>query len=80
MNKGVILIIEDSVTLHNRISEIIRNDGYVTSSSFSGKEAIKILEIDDPPDMIFLDIVLPELSGFEIFKKLKKWTTLKTFL
>lgn len=65
-----ILIVEDNLDIHNLIKEILENEKYNTSSAYSGTEALMILE-KEQIDLILLDLMLPELNGEEIIKKVK---------
>lgn len=63
-----ILIVEDNIDIHNLIKEVLENEHYKTLSSYSGLDAMKILE-REKVDLILLDLMLPELNGEEIVKK-----------
>lgn len=65
-----ILIVEDNIDIHNLIKEVLENEHYKTLSSYLGLDAIKILE-REKVDLILLDLMLPELNGEEIVKKIK---------
>lgn len=65
-----ILIVEDNLDIHNLIKEVLEKEHYRTFSSYSGLDAIKALE-KERVDLILLDLMLPELNGEEIVKKVK---------
>ena len=65
-----ILIVEDDVTIHNLIKEVLQFENYVLFNAYSGTEALMILEREDI-DLVLLDLMLPGLSGEEIIKKVK---------
>ena len=65
-----ILIVEDDTTIHNLIKEILEKEGYTTISAFTGTEAMTIIEKENI-NLILLDLMLPELNGEEIVKKVK---------
>lgn len=68
MNK--ILIVEDDISIHNVIEELLKKENYKTYNAYSGTEALLLLE-KDKYDLILLDLMLPALSGEEIIKKVK---------
>lgn len=63
-----ILIVEDDISIHNVIEELLRNDGYDTFNAYSGTEALLLLE-KETYDLILLDLMLPGLTGEEIIAK-----------
>lgn len=68
--KGKILIIEDDKFLLKLYSDKLRRDGFEVSGSLNGEEGLSKI-IDEKPDLVLLDIVLPKKNGFEILSELK---------
>ncbi|MDH5681638.1 MAG: hybrid sensor histidine kinase/response regulator [Spirochaetota bacterium] len=70
-NKGSILIVDDTPKNIQVLGSVLENEGYEVSLSTNGKMAIeaanKIL-----PDLILLDVVMPEMDGYEACAKLKE--------
>ena len=69
--KWRILIIDDSPSSLQMLGEILLKQGYEVFSFSSGREALREAE-GLRPDLILLDLILPEMDGFEICKALKK--------
>lgn len=65
-----ILIVEDNVDIHNLISEILEKENYNIFNSYSGTEALLLLE-KEKIDLILLDLMLPGINGEEIIKKIR---------
>lgn len=65
-----ILIVDDDEQTVNNISKYLRLEGYRTISTTSGKEALKLAE-KYQPTVITLDIIMPEMDGWEVLQKLK---------
>lgn len=63
-----ILIVEDDVSIHNVIEELLKKENYVTYNAYSGTEALLLLE-KEKYDLILLDLMLPAISGEEIIEK-----------
>ena len=63
-----ILIVEDDISIHNLIKEILFREHYKLLDAYSGSEAIMILEKENV-DLILLDLMLPNVNGEEIIKK-----------
>ena len=65
-----ILIVEDNTDIHNLLKEVLENEKYRVLDSYSGTEALMVLE-REKVDLILLDLMLPGLNGEEIIKKIK---------
>ncbi len=65
-----ILIVEDDVSIHNVIEELLKKAKYTTFNAYSGTEALLLLE-KEKYDLILLDLMLPAVSGEEIIEKVK---------
>ena len=65
-----ILIVEDNIDIHNLIREVLEKEHYRVLSSYTGTEAMRIIE-NERIDLILLDLMLPEINGEEIVKKVK---------
>ena len=66
-----ILIIEDDKFLANMYVEKLINEGFTVLSTISGKKGADLAKTEKP-DLILLDILLPDLDGYQVLKKLKK--------
>ncbi|NVO05793.1 MAG: response regulator [Rhodoferax sp.] len=71
MDKKTILVIDDTpsnlVLLNNLLSK-----HYTVKVANSGSKGIRLAMADQAPDLILLDVVMPELNGFEVCDVLKK--------
>jgi len=66
-----ILIIEDDISIHSLLKELLTKNNYQVFAAYSGTEAILILE-KHQIDLIILDLMIPGLTGEEIIKKVKE--------
>jgi CheY-like chemotaxis protein len=64
------LIVEDEPEANRLLGMLLRFRGYQTQSAFSGQEALRLVE-RSCPDIIFLDLMLPDLNGYDVCKILK---------
>jgi len=65
-----ILIVDDDATMVNLLSTILEIDGFVTRKALSGREALEELA-KELPDLVLLDIMMPEMDGFEVLARLR---------
>ncbi len=72
-----ILIIEDNEQNMYMLSYLLETSGYSVRQAFSGREGIHMAQTD-PPDIILLDIQLPEMDGYTVAIHLREIDTLKT--
>ncbi len=68
--KRRILIVDDEPNITNILTFTLEGLGYDTSQAFDGTEAFE-RAIEEQPDLILLDIMLPTKDGYEVFKELK---------
>jgi len=66
--KAPILIIEDDRFLRDLVSEKLKKEGYMVSTAIDGKEGLQKLTSDHPA-LILLDLILPEVDGFDFLKQ-----------
>ncbi len=64
-----IYLVEDDKNLNLVLTTYLENEGYIVKSFLSGLEAEK--NITPPPDLWVLDIMLPDLDGYQLIKKIK---------
>src|SRR3989344_3715562 len=69
--KPKVVIIDDEVSFLSIFSTALNNAGFETKSFSSSKEALKDI-VGENPDLILLDISMPEMDGFQFFEYLKK--------
>ena len=73
MNKLVILVVEDDLPVRNLITTTLRAHDYHYLTAPTGETAI--LEVSSHnPDVIFLDLGLPDIDGIEIIRKIRTWS------
>ncbi|MCX7715152.1 MAG: response regulator transcription factor [Clostridia bacterium] len=73
MNKLTILIIEDESKISNFITAILQANNYKTIRASNGKEAISMIA-SHHPDIILLDLGLPDMDGLEILRSIRSWS------
>lgn len=66
-----ILIVEDTLEIREEIADILMMEGYNVLQAENGRVGYE-KALNENPDLIISDILMPELNGIEMFKKLKK--------
>jgi DNA-binding response OmpR family regulator len=66
-----ILIVDDEEDLRGVLEQKFIDEGFVVHTAKNGKEALDVA-LKQKPDMIVLDIVMPEMNGFEMLSALQK--------
>lgn len=72
MNKAEILIIDDEPPIRKLLEITLESNDYKVWQAETGKEGI-ILAANHPPELILLDIGLPDKSGHDVLKELRTW-------
>jgi DNA-binding response OmpR family regulator len=71
MNKTRILVVEDEESLLKLESILLSSKGYDVTGVMDGKAALAQVATN-PPDLVVLDIMLPEIDGFEVCRQIKE--------
>ena len=80
MSKDHILLVEDEPDLLQTLSFNFESEGYKVSKALNGEEAMKLLEKNDSIAMVILDLMLPDTSGLDICRHIRKTDDLKDIL
>ncbi|MEH6656837.1 response regulator [Leeuwenhoekiella marinoflava] len=72
MNKAEILIIDDEPQIRKLLQINLENNDYKVVQASTAKEGI-LMAANHPPDLIILDIGLPDKSGHEVLQELRQW-------
>jgi DNA-binding response OmpR family regulator len=64
------LIVEDEPDANRLLAMLVQLRGYATESAFTGGEALEIIR-RQPPDIVLLDLMLPDINGYEVCRCLK---------
>jgi two-component system phosphate regulon response regulator PhoB len=66
-----ILVVDDEADIAALVAYNLAREGYRVSTARSGSEALKAA-VEETPDLVILDLMLPDLSGFEVLQELRK--------
>ena len=68
-----ILVVDDEERMVRFIRLNLEHDGFEVSVAFNGKEALDKVR-EDLPDLVLLDVMMPELDGFEVLRMLREFS------
>ena len=66
-----ILIIEDETPMRTALKDVIENEGYRAMTAADGESGLK-RELEEKPDLILLDVMMPKLDGYEVCAELRR--------
>lgn len=70
MKTETVLVIEDSSYLAESLVDMLKMNDYSTLHAHSGKQGVA-LALEHQPDLILLDIRLPDINGYEVFSHIR---------
>lgn len=74
MNKAEILVIDDEVQMRKLLEITLHTHQYHVTTASTAKEGL-IMAANHPPDLVLLDLGLPDKSGHEVLQSLRQWFT-----
>ncbi len=75
-NKETILVIDDTPANLEILVKMFQKNGFRVKAATSGQMGIRSAE-NDPPDIVLLDVSMPEMNGYEVCRKMKQTDSLK---
>jgi len=68
---AVMLIADDNKQITSILEQYAKNEGFDVQIALNGREALKLFEKHNP-DIILLDVMMPEMDGFEVCREIRK--------
>ena len=65
-----VLIVEDEPAYVDALTVALEREGYEPTAVYDGRSAV-ISFLDDPPDLVLLDLMLPEMSGLDVLRRIR---------
>ncbi len=69
-DKRTIMVVDDNPDIVTIVKTILEVKGYAVQSAFSGQEVLSLLK-EQKPDLIILDVMMPQMDGLEVLTRLK---------
>ncbi|MCR5727744.1 MAG: response regulator transcription factor [Lachnospiraceae bacterium] len=73
MNEFLVLVVEDDKPIQNLITTTLKMNGYRFVTAVKGSDAI-MLSASNTPDIIILDLGLPDIDGVEVIENIRSWS------
>lgn len=67
-----ILVVDDEKEIADLVKLYLENEGFQVTACYDGKEALRLVEGAENPDLCILDIMLPGISGLELCRKIRE--------
>lgn len=71
MAKKKIVVVDDEQNILDLVGMILEAEGFTVSKALNGTEGIKMAQ-KEHPDLVLLDIMMPEMDGWVVYRKLKE--------
>ncbi|MBV9414088.1 MAG: response regulator, partial [Solirubrobacterales bacterium] len=75
--RGRVLVVDDEPTIGDVVSRYLRRAGYQTHVALTGHDALE-WAFRERPDVIVLDLMLPDTDGLEVMRRLRRREPLRT--
>ncbi len=75
MNKPMVLVVEDDAPVRNLITTTLKTNDYRYIAAGTGQQAI-VSAVSSNPDIVLLDLGLPDMDGVEVIKNVRSWSNL----
>lgn len=79
MEKRHILVVDDESRIVRFVRMNLELEGFRVSEANAGREAIEKVR-DDLPDLVLLDVMLPDMDGFEVLKEIRSFSTVPVIM
>ncbi len=73
MKKERILIVDDELSIVKFLRAALKDKDYEVLTAMDGSEALRVFELETP-DLVILDIMMPEIDGFEVCRQIREWS------
>jgi CheY-like chemotaxis protein len=73
MSQRSVLVVDDDADCREVMADILYDDGYTVMTAHGGRAALEMLQaVEQPPDLMLLDIMMPDFDGYALLSELSK--------
>jgi len=72
VNSALVLLVEDELPIRRFLRSALSAEGYRLAEAEEGRQALR-LAVQQPPDLVLLDLGLPDMDGQEVLLQLREW-------
>jgi DNA-binding response OmpR family regulator len=70
MKRGHVLVVDDDADIRGLVKELLERQGYEVTEASNGRDALRLL-YSSPPDVVLLDVSMPELDGWQTLERIR---------
>jgi two-component system KDP operon response regulator KdpE len=78
-NQPTVLVADDEPRITRLVAMSLADDGFRVVTAEGGEDALRKAEATKP-DLVLLDVVMPDIDGFEVMRRLREWRTVPVIL
>lgn len=67
-----VLVVDDERAFVELLAGFLEDEGYVVQWAYDGEQALRLLDSDDPPQLVLTDVMMPRLSGPELLDEARR--------
>ena len=69
--KLTVLVVDDDEAVRSAVAEVLAEEGFDVAVAQDGQQALAALRRDPPPTLVLLDLMMPEVSGWEVMEAMR---------
>jgi DNA-binding response OmpR family regulator len=69
--KPRVLIVDDDEAVRNAVAEVLGEEGFDVRLAESGRRALSVLGQDEPPALVLLDLMMPDVNGWQVLETMR---------
>ncbi len=79
MNRKRVLVIDDDITISDLVGTLLEGAGYEVRTAADGRAGLRAFHAD-PPDLVILDVMMPELDGWQTLERIRDLSDLPVLM
>ena len=71
MDMAEVLVVDDEPDIRETVRTILESEGYRVRIASNGREALDLMRQGSPPGLVLLDLMMPEMDGYEVLEAMR---------